>query len=109
MNFSPYRIMWIFVFFDLPTETKTDRRAYSKFRKALLQDGFTMHQYSVYIRHCVSIQNMEVHIKKVEKALPKKGHISILSVTDKQFEMIKHYWGIEPTPPPDAPQQMEIF
>jgi CRISPR-associated protein Cas2 len=32
--------MWVLVFFDLPTETKKDRKIYSKFRKDLLQDGF---------------------------------------------------------------------
>ena len=31
--------MWVLVFFDLPTETKKDKRAYQLFRKQLQKDG----------------------------------------------------------------------
>ena len=53
-RFSEYRIMWILVFFDLPTDTKRERKAAGDFRKQLLKDGFTMFQFSIYVRHCVS-------------------------------------------------------
>ena len=53
-RFSEYRIMWVLVFFDLPTETKRERKLYADFRKKLLQDGFTMFQFSIYVRHCPS-------------------------------------------------------
>ena len=39
-RFSEYRIMWVLVFFDLPTATAEDRRNYSRFRKALIKNGF---------------------------------------------------------------------
>ena len=55
-RFSEYRIMWVLVFFDLPTETKRERKLYADFRKKLLQDGFTMFQFSIYVRHCPSRQ-----------------------------------------------------
>ena len=71
MRLSGYRIMWLFTYFDLPVETKADRKAYTDFRKALLKDGFTMLQYSVYIRHCPSMESTEAHIRRIEKALPK--------------------------------------
>ena len=35
-RFSSYRIMWVFIFFDLPTETKKQRKAAADFRKYLL-------------------------------------------------------------------------
>ena len=54
VRLNAYRIMWLFVFFDLPTNTKTERRHAVQFRKALEKDGFTMMQYSVYVRHCAS-------------------------------------------------------
>ena len=41
---SEYRIMWVLVFFDLPTETKKDRKVYTVFRDKLIKDGFTMFQ-----------------------------------------------------------------
>ena len=42
---NEYRIMWLLVFFDLPTDTKKDRKAYATFRKQLINDGF--HHVSV--------------------------------------------------------------
>ena len=57
--------MWILVLFDLPTETKKDIKEYTLFRKRLQQDGFTMFQFSIYVRHCASMENAEVHMKRV--------------------------------------------
>lgn len=109
MNKSQYRKMWLFVFFDLPTETKTDRRVYTQFRKRLLNSGFSMMQFSVYNRFCGSHENLQSHIKQIEKILPKKGKVSLMSLTDKQFENIKHYWGVEEIEPPKPPQQLSFF
>lgn len=106
---SPYRIMWVFVFFDLPTETKKQRKAYADFRKKLIKEGFAMHQFSVYIRHCASIEHMEAVMKRVERILPEFGKISLMSVTDKQFERIRHFWGVMRTAGPEAPQQLSMF
>ena len=47
-----YKIMRVVVLFDLPTNTKGERRAATQFRKFLLDDGFNMLQYSVYTRLC---------------------------------------------------------
>ena len=69
-RFSEYRIMWVLVLFDLPTETKKDRKASAEFRKNLVRDGFTMFQFSIYIRHCASQENAAVHIKRVKSFLP---------------------------------------
>lgn len=90
---SQYRIMWILVFFDLPTETKKDKKAYVDFRKSLQQDGFTMFQFSIYVRHCASRENMEVHVKRVRSFLPEYGKIGILTITDKQFGDIEIFYG----------------
>lgn len=101
--------MWVLVFFDLPTETKKDRKAYAQFRKKILADGFQMFQFSMYIRHCSSKENSEVHTKRVKKILPARGHVGILSVTDKQFGMIEIFRGREMTPALTPPQQLELF
>ena len=55
-RFSEYRIMWVLVLFDLPTETKKDKKAYTNFRKNLQKDGFTMFQFSIYVRHCPAVK-----------------------------------------------------
>ena len=89
---NAYRIMWLFVFFDLPTQRQSDRRAYTKFRKDLIRDGFTMMQYSVYNRHCASKESGEVHVKRIKSCVPEKGHVSILRITDKQYGDIMNYW-----------------
>lgn len=109
MRLNEYRIMWIVVLFDLPTETKTDRKRYTKFRKDLLGDGFSMFQFSTYLRHCSSRENMEVHIRRVKKALPEFGKIGILCVTDKQFGQMEIFENRKAEPTPEIPQQLELF
>jgi len=106
---NAYRIMWVFVFFDLPTNTKKERRIASRFRKELLNDGFTMLQFSVYIRHCASRESMNVHIGRIEGMMPEHGHVSIMSVTDKQYGEIMNFWGVKSTPLQEGPKQLELF
>ena len=92
-RFSEYRVMWVLVLFDLPTETKKDKKAYTDFRKNLQKDGFTMFQFSIYIRHCASSENAEVHIKRVKSFLPEHGNVGIMCITDKQFGNIELFYG----------------
>jgi CRISPR-associated protein Cas2 len=106
---NAYRIMWVLVFFDLPTETKADRKSYTKFRKKIMDDGFQMFQFSMYIRHCSSRENSEVHIQRVKTILPVKGHIGIMCVTDKQFGMMELFRGKEQIDTPETAQQLELF
>ena len=58
-----YKIMWLYVMFDLPVDTKAQRKRAALFRKNLLKDGFGMHQFSVYTRHCASYGSADVHIE----------------------------------------------
>ena len=106
---NAYRIMWVLVFFDLPTETKKDRKIYAKYRKDILADGFNMFQFSIYLRHCPSRENAEVHIQRVKKILPAKGHIGIMCITDKQFGMMEIFRGKETVETPETVQQLELF
>lgn len=108
-RFNAYRIMWVLVFFDLPTETKKDRKIYAKFRKEIMADGFNMFQFSIYLRHCASKENADVHIKRVKKILPPKGDVGIMCITDKQFGMMEIYRGKELTETPPVAQQLELF
>lgn len=101
--------MWLFVFFDLPTGTKAERKAAASFRKSLEKDGFTMMQYSVYTRYCGSRESMQVHIKRIRSLIPPSGQISILSITDKQYGDMINYWGKIERAKPQIPQQLEFF
>ena len=101
--------MWVLVLFDLPTETKKERKAYAQFRKKLLLDGFTMFQFSIYVRHCASMENADVHIKRVKSFLPEYGKVDIMCITDKQFGNIDLFYGKKPLPPNAPGQQLELF
>lgn len=101
--------MWLFVFFDLPTTTKKERKDAAAFRKMLEKDGFVMMQFSVYVRHCPSKENMDVHVKRVEMSIPVSGQVSILAVTDKQYGNILNYIGQKTSSMARGPVQLELF
>ena len=109
MRFNEYRVLWLMVFFDLPTETKKDRAMASRFRKDILQDGFSMFQFSIYLRHCSSRENADVHLKRVKRLLPPKGYVGMMTITDKQFGMMELFYGKEEKSLPGTPQQLELF
>lgn len=107
--FGGLNTVWMVVMFDLPTDTAVDRRRYTQFRKVLLKNGYTMLQFSVYGRHCASDENAEVHEKRVVGALPPKGHIRIIKVTEKQFARMKTYYGKSPRQTEEPPLQLSFF
>ena len=106
---NEYRIMWILVLFDLPTETKKERKAAADFRKHLIEDGFTMFQFSIYVRHCASMENADVHLKRVRGLLPEYGKVCQLCITDKQFSQIEIFHGQKKEKTQTGPIQLELF
>ncbi len=106
---NAYRVMWTLVMYDLPTETKKDRKMASRFRKDLMQDGFSMFQFSMYVRHSSSSENAVVHSNRVKKNLPEHGKIGILQITDKQFGEMELFYGSKPVELPNVPQQLKLF
>ncbi len=108
-RFSQYRIMWIMVFYDLPTETKKQRKEAAKFRKDIMADGFIMFQFSIYLRHCTSRENAEAHIRRVKQMLPPSGNVGILCVTDKQFGNMELFYGNSVKEKQLTGVQLEIF
>jgi len=106
---NAYRVMWTLVMYDLPTETKKDRKMAAKFRKELLQDGFSMFQFSMYVRHSASSENADVHKRRVKGILPEHGKVGIIQITDKQFGQMEIFYGTKPQQLPDVPQQLELF
>ncbi len=109
VTFGGLQSVWIIAMFDLPTDTKAARKAYTDFRKGLLKDGFSMMQYSVYIRHCASEANAGVHFERVRRILPGDGEVRLLLTTDKQFARMQAYWGKRRKPLPPPPAQVEMF
>ncbi|NPA34375.1 MAG: CRISPR-associated endonuclease Cas2 [Chlorobi bacterium] len=86
--------MWLFVFFDLPVDTEARRKAHAKFRRDLLKLGFSMLQYSVYMKHFPTREKAANFIKKIIRLAPSEGKISILQVTDAQFKNIVNIWNV---------------
>jgi len=109
MSFGGLNSMWIIVLFDLPTDTKVARKQYATFRKGLLEDGFSMMQYSVYIRHSASDENAQVHIRRIKSKLPPDGEVRIMKITDKQFGYIEVFYGKKRQPLEQAPEQLQFF
>jgi len=106
---NAYRVMWTLVMYDLPTETKKQRKVAARFRKDLMGDGFSMFQFSMYLRHSASSENADVHKKRVMTRLPELGKIGILQITDKQFGQMEIFYGKKPQELPNIPQQLELF
>lgn len=81
--------MRVLLFFDLPVESASDRRAYNKFRKSLINDGFMMMQKSVYVKLLLNNTDVKTIKNRINKYKPKKGLIQILTITEKQFNSIE--------------------
>jgi CRISPR-associated protein Cas2 len=108
-RFNAYRTMWVLVLFDLPTETKKERRDAAQFRKKLIENGFQMFQFSIYLRFCQSVENAEMHTKRVKTLLPEKGKVGVISITDKQFGKMELFYGAKPKTATPPPQQLTLF
>ncbi len=85
--------MWMMVLFDLPVGTRKERKAATKFRQFLLDQGFEMSQFSVYLRFCAGKEQVETYTRRIEQNLPKTGKVHILCFTDKQYENLICFEG----------------
>lgn len=101
--------MWMVVMFDLPVVEKAERKAATDFRKSLLDEGFEMTQFSVYMRFCTSQAQIDTYSKRVEQALPVGGKVNILTFTDKQYERIVSFHGRAKQPTKKSPDQFDLF
>lgn len=101
--------MWLFVIFDLPVLEKDQRRAYTRFRKKLIAEGFSMLQYSVYARYSTSRENSETYAKRIKKMIPEEGQVRLVSITDKQFGDMEVYYGRIRNKPEEPPEQLLLF
>jgi CRISPR-associated protein Cas2 len=106
---SGYRFMWVVVMFDLPVVEKVERKAATDFRNALLDMGFEMSQFSVYMRFCSSQAQVDTYCTQVEKSLPVGGKVNVLQFTDKQYERIITYRGKTKQARKKSPDQYDLF
>ena len=93
MKTEEVRFMWLFVFFDLPVGTKTERRQATQFRNFLKDDGFMMLQFSVYARVNRGEEAVDKHLARISRRLPPKGNVRTLTVTERQYARMKMLVG----------------
>jgi CRISPR-associated protein Cas2 len=101
--------MWLFAMFDLPVTTRKARKRYAEFRRLLLEQGFSMLQYSVYARYCVSEEAATAFRSRIRAALPPEGYVRVLAVTDRQFGKMENYIGKSSEPSEEPPLQLTLF
>ena len=106
---SGYRLMWIFVMFDLPVGSRAEMHAATKFRQFLLDEGFEKSQFSVYARFCNGKEQFEAYMRRIESHLPEQGEIHILTFTDRQYENIVRFSGQRRRRPRKNPDQLALF
>lgn len=106
---SGYRAMWLLVMFDLPVTQKDERKEAAEFRNYLLDLGFEMAQFSVYMRFFASAKQIETCCQRICAALPKGGKVNIMQFTDKQYEKIISFYGQVRQPEKSSPDQFELF
>ncbi|MDK9720214.1 MAG: CRISPR-associated endonuclease Cas2 [Rhodospirillales bacterium] len=109
MALCGYRLMWMIVLFDLPVQTKKERKEATRFRNFLLDQGFEMSQFSVYMRFCSGKEQAETQTKRIEKNVPKTGKVHIVYLTDKQYENIACFDGRKREPAKKNPSQLTLF
>ncbi|VFA52431.1 CRISPR-associated endonuclease Cas2 [Enterococcus faecalis] len=88
-----YRYMRLLLMFDMPTDTTSDRKAYRKFRKFLINEGFIMHQFSVYSKILLNDTANKAMLARLKQNNPQRGLITLLNITEKQFSRMIYLHG----------------
>lgn len=101
--------MWMMLIFDLPVVEYEERRSYQLFREYLLDQGFEMAQYSVYLRHCSGKEQYDALAKRIQINLPPAGKVYLLSFTDKQYENMIRFLSQELQPRQKNPEQLLLL
>ncbi len=104
-----YRTLWMMVLFDLPVVEDNDRKAAGAFRLTLRDLGFEMVQFSVYMRHLSGKEAAEALRGSIEDNLPPSGKVHIVTITDKQYEAIRTYFGRRKGKKQQNPNQLTLF
>jgi CRISPR-associated protein Cas2 len=106
---SGYRIMWMLVMFDLPVGTDAERKAATRFRTYLLDEGFEMAQFSVYMRCCGGREVVEAITGRIRTQVPPSGLVTVLPFTDRQYANMSCFTGRKPASKPGKPEQFSLF
>lgn len=95
--------------FDLPVDTKSNRRAATQFRQFLLDEGFEMSQFSAYARFLSGKEHYETMASRIERGLPPQGDVHLLGFTDRQYENITRFSSQRRLRQRKNPGQLALF
>lgn len=101
--------MWCLVMFDLPVKTKQQRSAATEFRNMLLDMGYSMVQYSVYARYTPTQAGNRATVKAIKAALPERGYVRVLHISDHQWASALRYVNLEPEDEVETPELFTLF
>lgn len=101
--------MWSVVMFDLPVKTAKERKEATRFRKHLLDNGFAMAQYSVYVQYLPLASRVSTLMKGIKRELPRGGDVRILCVTDNQWSKTIRFSNQTEENVEELPPQLTIF
>ena len=111
MDVEKFKMGWLVVAFDLPVISKKQRKHATDFRKFLLDDGFQMIQFSLYVRPCVSAARQETHISRVKRSIPPEGKVRAFYITRAQWERAFIIYGspAKEVPAEQLPEQIQLW
>ncbi len=111
MDTEKFKMGWLMVAFDLPVVTKEQRKRATDFRKFLVDDGYSMMQWSVYVRACVSFARQETHLSRLKAHIPEEGSVRAILITRAQWERsyVIHGKPASEVPPEDMPEQILLW
>ena len=93
MGINGWRVMWLVALYDCPVGTTEQRRSYQQFHNTLLQENFTRHQFSVYVRHFPTLATAQAMAERLSHSVPEAAHLAFYFFTDKQYGMTREYFG----------------
>jgi CRISPR-associated protein Cas2 len=111
MDPKAYKMGWLMVAFDLPVKEPDERKRATDFRNFLLDDGYMMMQFSVYVRPCVSFARQETHLRRLRAHVPEEGSIRAIFITKAQWEraFIIHGRPAKEVPAEKMPEQIQLW
>lgn len=80
-----YRMGLLLVMFDLPIDTARERKLAHQFREHLIDGGYLMLQYSVYVKPGVTWDSKERCVNYLRQINPGTGDIRCIFITDAQW------------------------
>lgn len=101
--------MWNLVMFDLPVKTRIQRGQATSFRKLLIDLGWQMAQYSVYVRYVPTGMSVAPEVQRMKLAVPPQGKVEILAITDRQWAKAIRFINAAPTEPDRPPTLLTLF